>query len=180
MKLTTSRIVDLAKALSKEAEQSETDSQIFVPTAASIIVELPSQLKRLGSPVTDTEISDSFVWQQEQTVAGAGGGATAEGPRLVNGLWRLRGRYIMQFTGTTNLVNASFARLQQQNAAGSVDFWLGRAFHVNGTTLSLWIDHLLSITTGDGNTYSLDLITGVTIAGDNLANSVSLIASRLL
>lgn len=181
MKVLTSRLVDLGKALSKEAQQSQADSLIELGPYTLLTVELPSQLKRLNTPTTDIEVSDSFIWQPADfLVAGVGGGLTFEGPRLVSGVWRLRGAFRCQFTGTTSINNASFARLQQQSSAGAVDFWLGRAFHFNPTSSFQYFDYVISLGgVSDGNTYSLDFVGGTTVALDNLAASVSMIASRL-
>jgi len=180
VRLATSRLIDLARALSKEAENARQDAMIAVPPSIQSIVELPSQIKRLDFPATDTEITDSFVWQDTQAIAGISGGVTVQGPRLVAGLWRLKGHYRAQFTGTTSVVNASFARLQQQNAAGSVNFFLGRIFHFNPTSLVQLFDYLLSISNVEGNTYSLDHVVGAEVAGDNLVSEVSLMASRII
>ena len=180
MRIVTSRWIDLARSLTKEAEGARQDSSIVVPPSVQAILEFPSQLKRLDSPAQDIEISDSFAWQNEQSITGVGGGVTVNGPRLVAGVWHLRGHYRFQFIGTSNIGNASFIRLQQQNAAGSVDFFLGRAFHLNPTSLVLLIDHLISISDKEGNTYSLDHQLGATVAADNAVSAVSLIASRIL
>lgn len=180
MRVVTSRHVDLARALSKEAQGAGRDSEIHVPPTIQPVIELPSQLKRLDTPAQDIEVSDSFAVQFDVRQLGASGGVTTNGPRLVSGLWRIKGHVRGQFTGTSNVNNDSFIRLQQQNSAGSVDFHLGRLVHLTGQALVFPVDLLLSLTNAEGNTYSLDIATSATIAGDLLAFGCSLILDRML
>lgn len=103
MKLNTSKLVDLARALVPSAQQAGNDSQLQVPNQVLCVTEIPGQLFSAASPPSSAILSESFEWVNQINVNGAAAAQAVQGPTIAPGLWRFSGHVAIFFSGTANI-----------------------------------------------------------------------------
>ncbi len=170
MKESTDRLTALAKALSGEVMQAEADGSVEMPPRLLQVVELPSPLRSFIVPPANAPFSDSFNFRTQTLVAGAGGGGTVTSALMQPGVWRIKGWFLQQFTGTSNIANGS--SLLMTLAPDSIA--LGQAAAIVGTFV-IPFDFVISIL----KPVNLVFTGSATAAGDFLFAACQAVCSRL-
>jgi len=173
VKLNTSKLVDLARALVPSAQQAGNDSQLQVPNQVLCVTEIPGQLFSSSSPPATAILSESFEWVNQINVGGAAGQQSILGPSLAPGLWRLTGHLWAGFTGTNNIAQ-EFTLSMFPAVGGSV--YLGRA---GGFAQAAQQRFDLLISTKDQMQLRIST-AAATVAGDLLQLLALVHASRVL
>lgn len=170
MRSVADRLIALAKAI-EASEQSRQDSRLELGPLTLAVLELPQPVRKYGAIPAGSVVSDSFGFDKGFSNVGAQAGANVDGPIFDKGLWRIRGTYINQFTGTPSV---NFGQLILQDPATGA---LVLATVPNLVAhLVVPIDWLISVVIP--GTF-LRLSSPATAAGDISILHVSLLCSRL-
>ena len=183
MKLQTSRLVDLARALGAAVTfRAESDGQYQIDPKPAQVFLLPEPVHTVApSNVTHTT---TFGFQSTLALSGAGVQLSATANLAFSvGLWRIRGLLVFQFVGTSTVGNVSILSLQ--DAVGG-SFQLAAFQHITGVQVCTPFElDLNAVDLGPtplpaGTPYFLEITRGPTVAGDSINISVAGIANKML
>ena len=124
MKVQSNKLVDLARALSKSAEQSQADTRLVIAPDVAVVTELPGPFKSAHQQiVVNTIQSDTFYLQLNLSRNGAGATQSLFSQALLDaGVWRLYGTFSHNWNvaAATLLAGAAFG---MQDPDGQLETW---------------------------------------------------------
>ncbi len=165
----------LTQARSSPGAITEDDAELHLPPVIAGIAIVGTPIDETATPPSADILNQSFAGGNQVRATGAVAASSANCQRFSKGMWHIRGRYIFQFTGTTNNANDAFLQLTNKAGVVVVSTWVEVAI-VTGTNLVTEIDVWLSLPE-DGCRFVLSI--PATIAGDVIKTSFRFLANKI-
>lgn len=178
MIIVSDRISGFAKGQANSQKQQR-DGELFIPPSLQPVGELPHVLRAPSGLLTLTSTGiqrSSWYYSFSIVAAGVSAGSVINVPPMDAGLWRLRGRIQLVYTGAAPAHNVSQLELNvpAPGVASNVIAYLTQSFAV--TTAQVPFEHVFAF---DVDGWFLKLTSGATIAGETSRFSLSVEASKL-